>query len=226
MNPATRIILATIAVAFVHSALASRPAKNAAARVLGERNRNAFYRPFYIAQSTLSFGGLLAYIGRQPNRVLWHLGKRSAVLLNFCRLAALGGMVTAVRQIGLDRLTGFRGITEWCRGQKVVSREPEAQGPALDPGCRVSGPFRYSRHPLNFLGLPLIWLTPRLTRNRLVFNLAGTLYLVIGSWHEEHRLRQAYREKYDDYRAGTAFFLGRNRLRRLSSRPSNPGPAH
>jgi hypothetical protein len=56
------VVAATIGVALLHSVLASRKAKSVAAQVLGERNRNAFYRPFYIAQSALSFGALMLYL--------------------------------------------------------------------------------------------------------------------------------------------------------------------
>lgn len=194
----------------MHSVLASRTAKSAAARVFGERNRNAFYRPFYIAQSVISFGGLIAYMGRLPNRTMWRTGPNWSVVFNLSRAAALVGMVSAARQIGISRLTGAAGVRDWKLGE-AVPPEPEAQGPALDNGSPISGPFRLSRHPLNFLGLPLIWLTPQMSRNRFVFNLVSTAYLLLGSWHEEHRLRLRYGEKYEAYKRGTSFFFGRKR---------------
>ena len=212
MRTLTRIVLATSAVAVLHSALASRPAKSAAARLVGERNRNAFYRPFFHAQSVVTFGGLLLYIGRQPNREIWRVGTIPTIAFNAIRIAALGAMISAVRQIGLRRLLGVTGVKAWSSGVQEVPAEPEAQGPALDQARPVSGPFRYTRHPLNFLGLPLLWLAPRMTRNRLVFNLVASFYLYLGSWHEEHRLRLAYGEKYEEYRKQAYFLLGHKKL--------------
>jgi protein-S-isoprenylcysteine O-methyltransferase Ste14 len=72
----------------------------------------------------------------------------------------------------------------------------------------AGGPFRWSRHPLNALGLPLLWLSPRMTENGLAFGLVVTGYLYLGSLHEESRLRAAYGEAYEAYRnSGPAFFL-------------------
>jgi methanethiol S-methyltransferase len=196
MGNARRIALAFSAVALLHSVLASRAAKRAAARLVGERNRNAFYRPFYLAQSVVSFGGFLVYLGRMPNRVVWKTGLATAVLFNTARGAALVAMVSAVNQIGWDRLLGFRGLKVWRAGGNEVPPEPEAQGPNLDCGAPITGPFCYSRHPLNFLGLPSIWLRPTITRNWLSFNVLASAYFILGSWHEEQRLRAAYGDKY------------------------------
>jgi methanethiol S-methyltransferase len=47
--------------------------------------------------------------------------------------------------------------------------------------------------------LPILWLNPRMTTNLLAFNAAATIYLVIGSAHEEARLRNAYGANYIAY---------------------------
>ena len=48
-----KIAVATIFFAGVHSVFATRSAKRKATKVLGERNRNGLYRPFYNAQAVL-----------------------------------------------------------------------------------------------------------------------------------------------------------------------------
>ena len=98
---------------------------------------------------------------------------------------------------------------QWL-GDGPVSPEPEAQGPVLDREglANPKGPFTASRHPLNFSPLPILWLWPRMTTSLLAFNAAATVYLFIGSKHEESRLREAYGESYDAYReCGVPFFL-------------------
>jgi methanethiol S-methyltransferase len=116
MGHVGRMALAFSAVASLHSVLASRAAKRAAARLVGERNRNAFYRPFYLAQSVVSFGGLVLYLERMPDRVVWKAGPAMSALFNTARGAALLAMVSAVNQIGWDRLLGIRGFKAWRAG--------------------------------------------------------------------------------------------------------------
>ncbi len=59
MRGALKILAATALFGVAHSVLASRSAKRAAERVLGPETRDALYRPFYLAQSAVTFGGLV-----------------------------------------------------------------------------------------------------------------------------------------------------------------------
>lgn len=208
MRTTIRILLATAAVSLLHSALASRTAKKAAAQLIGERNRNAFYRPFYVAQSTATFGALVWYVLKLPDRVLWKASPRTALAFNTVRLASLAAMTAAVQQVGWRRMLGGQGLSDWRSGKPDIDPEPEAQGPRLTDRTPVTGPFRWSRHPLNFLGLPILWLAPRMTRNWFTFNVLATAYLFLGSRHEERRLRAAYGNRYAEYQKEASFFLG------------------
>lgn len=57
----------------------------------------------------------------------------------------------------------------------------------------------------------------RMTTKLLAFNTAATAYLVIGSWHEEVRLRQAYGQRYEVYRCSGIPFYSPRPARSLSS---------
>src|SRR4051794_33892210 len=112
-------------------------------------------------------------------------------------------------QIGIRRIIGLKSL-ERCLGDGPVPPEPEAQGPALDDDGKMhaAGPFAWSRHPLNFAPLPILWLWPRMTTSLLAFNTAATIYLVVGSLHEEARLREAYGDDYDAYLdSGVPFYV-------------------
>jgi methanethiol S-methyltransferase len=195
----------------VHSALASRAAKRTAAETFGERNRNGLYRVFYIGQSLVSFAILADYIRRQPSRDIYQVQGPLAFVMHAGQVAAVACAFTAANQVGIRRITGWESFEAWL-GDGPVPPEPEAQGPALDAEgrMRAAGPFAWSRHPLNFVPVPIFWLWPRMTTNLLAFNVATTMYLVIGSWHEEARLRQAYGERYISYQnSGVPYYLPR-----------------
>jgi hypothetical protein len=215
---ALRIGVAALVFAAVHSALASRRAKQAAERVAGERTRNGWYRAAYNAQAVATFGALVAYGRRLPDRQLYQARGVLAALLRAGQLAGIAYLAAAVRDVGVARMAGVASLGALVRGEDEVPPEPEAQGPAPADGAgvRATGPFAWSRHPLNFAPLPVLWLNPRMTVNLAAFNAVATLYLIAGSWHEETRLAAAYGADYEAYRrSGVPFYW---------PRPGRPAP--
>lgn len=205
-----KLTAATLLYGAVHSLLASRSAKQKAADLFGERRRNAFYRPFYLAQSVFTFAVFTWYALRLPDKPLYEVKGSRAMVMHCGQLLSLGFAVSAAYQVGLADILGISGLRAWLANRPQVPKEPEAQGPALeeDRRLKVSGPFRFSRHPLNFAPVPIFWLKPKMTVNWAVFSTLSTLYLIIGSKHEESRLRKAYGETYRDYQnSGIAFYL-------------------
>lgn len=204
-----KVAAATAVFGVVHSALASRAAKRAAARVFGERNRNGLYRIVYIGQAFVAVSCLIAYIRRQPSKELYCIEGPLSRLMHAIQAGALVYATDAADQVGLMRISGLASLLAWL-GDGPVPPEPEAQGPALDAeGKQIStGPFGHSRHPLNFAPLPILWLSPRMTTSLLAFNTVATVYLVIGSFHEEARLRKEYGKSYEAYlNSGVPFYL-------------------
>ncbi len=204
-----KVAAATAVFGVVHSLLASRPAKRAAGRTFGERNRNGLYRAAYIGQSLVTFGLLADYIRRQPSRELYRIEGSLAFIMHAIQAGAIVYATAAAGQVGVRRITGIESFLAWL-GDGPVPPEPEAQGPALDDKGlnHAAGPFAWSRHPLNFAPLPILWLWPRMTTSLLAFDTAATIYLVIGSLHEEVRLREEFGEVYDAYlNSGIPYYL-------------------
>lgn len=204
-----KVAAATTAFGIVHSALASSFAKQAAAELCGTRNRNGLYRAFYSGQSLVTLGMLAEYIRRQPNLQLYRIEGPLAAAMHAAQVGSLIYMAAAASQIGICRMLGGECLFNWV-SDGPTEPEPAGQGPALDRRGQdhAAGPFVWSRHPLNFAMVPLLWLWPRMTTNLLVFNTVTTAYLVIGSLHEELRLREAYGDDYEAYQnSGVAFFV-------------------
>jgi methanethiol S-methyltransferase len=203
-----RIALATIAYGVVHSILANRQFKAAVGRVVGEETQRRYYRAFYVAQSLVTFAILLVYARRLPARVIYEVRGPVAWLLRLGQVLGVLHATYAAWTVGIDYLIGLRS---WLggRGERPLPPGPIAQGPELTEEGELAygGPFLWSRHPLNLSPVPVFWLTPRLTDRRLVFNVVSTLYLILGSVHEEARLLAAYGERYAKYReSGVPFF--------------------
>jgi protein-S-isoprenylcysteine O-methyltransferase Ste14 len=196
-----KVMAATVVFGLVHSALASQKAKTSAVRLVGERRRNAWYRPAYLVQSLVTFGSLALYVKGLPNRTLYRVRGPLAGVMQLTRVASVGYAVYAAHHVGIPAMLGWPGLTAWWHGAAVVPREPEAQGPARSggEGLHVAGPFLVSRHPLNLAPLPALWLAPTMTVNLAVLNSVATLYFVLGSVHEERRLRTSYGEAYSAY---------------------------
>lgn len=209
-----KVCVATAVYAVIHSAFASRKAKQVTQSLIGPRYRNALYRPFYLLQSVVTIIPLVAYIRRQPSRTLYHFRGIAAVPF---RLAQGGGILWAVYaayEVGMSEILGIRPVRQLLSGEHEIAPEPEAQGPALtkDGSLQTAGPFRLSRHPLNLAPAIILWLNPRQTTNLAAYNAVGTIYLIVGSWHEELRLRAAYGEVYRHYEKGPVpFYLPRLR---------------
>ena len=207
-SSALRTVLATVVYAVVHSFLASRQAKQLAANLLSERLRNALYRPFYLAQSFITIFFLIRYIQKLPKQTFYALNGPAAVMCRFIQAGALGYATWSAFEVGFYEILGLRGLGQWLAGSINIGPEPEAQGPALSRANKlnVSGPFRVTRHPLNLAPLIVLWANPRMTSNLLAYNIVSTLYLLLGSVHEESRLVHAYGEHYKQYTEGDVPF--------------------
>lgn len=200
MQTIIKTALATLAFATVHSALASGRAKKMAARVVGGKRSQATYRAFYVSQGVLSFAALTAYCASLPTHTVYRIRGPAAVLLRTGQVAGALCLLAGLRQVGLKRWAGVDTLQAWRMGRDMPAA-PVAQGPEMADDGRLDarGLFRWSRHPLNFAGVPLFWLTPHMTTRRLAFNAIGTTYMLLGSLHEEARLRAAYGQAYEYY---------------------------
>lgn len=214
-----RIVRVGLILFGMHSLLASRLCKDAAKRLFGVRYRNGLYRFVYNLQAAIMYGWATVWFLRLPDRPVYQVKAPWSWLLRMGQAASLWMLWHSVRVTGFARFLGLYQLMVLKRGATPFP-EPEAQGPPLDGNghLRVVGPFRYTRHPDNLPIIGVLWLCPKMTVNWLTLALLGSIYAIVGSLHEERRLRQAYGQQYIDYQQSVPFMLPR-------LEPAAPPPA-
>lgn len=196
--------------ALVHSALASVRAKHLARQLAGPRYRNGLYRLLFNVQSGISLGFVLARIARLPDRPLYRVPAPWSWLMYLGQaLFALMGLA-AVRVVGMPWMAGVAEAKELLDEQSTRP-EPEAQGPPPESArtMKIEGPFKYTRHPINWSPLGIFLLFPKMTLKGAVMVALSAVYLIIGSVHEETRLLDRYGGAYLRYQREVPFLFPR-----------------
>src|SRR5215212_6287832 len=200
--------------ALVHSVLASKRAKDLARRISGSRYRDGLYRFAFNAQSVASLLWAAHRFSRLPDRELYRARPPWSWLLRASQAASLGVLLSGVRVMGILSFAGLTPLRDLLAG-KDVRPAPEAQGPPIGSDDEVvrTGAFLFTRHPGNLGALGFFLFLPRMTANRAVLVVLVALYVVLGSMHEEYRLRATYGAAYERYRRVVPFLIPRRSRR-------------
>ncbi len=200
----------TAVYAVLHSILAGEAVKDAFRRRFGETAFHGIYRLVFNLVALLSFAVLAGRFHKLSGRTLYQVPRPWSFLLRLLQLGAAAMALDANVRIGIGRMLGVQGVWEWARGRTPIVQNP-AQGPQLtdDLPFRTGGSFALTRHPNNLVPFVLFWANPRMTLRFLVFTAVATVYLLLGSAHEETRLGDAYGRRYSRYRVRVPFYFPR-----------------
>ena len=190
---------ATVGFALWHSFLCSLPVKTRLTDAL--QKRGLTYRLFFNLQSAVTFGALILWILTRPKRTIYRFEKWKKLPFWLGQLTFLAICLWSVAHLQPAR---------FLLGQS--DDEPDAQGPNIHQNGKIEadGPFRWSRHPLEWAPMLLLFSTPHLKTNWLAFNVLGTIYSLFGALHEEKRLERASKN-YVRYQKQVGFFFGRRK---------------
>jgi methanethiol S-methyltransferase len=207
---AGRVALVCLLWAAVHSLLASKRVKELVGGAVGPRYLNGLYRLAYNLQSLVLVAWVARWFVRLPDKELYRARPPLSWILRVGQAASLGVLFSGIRVIGVLDFAGLTSLWDLLAG-----RDPrpgtEAQGPPIGADGEVvrAGAFRATRHPGNLGALGFFALFPRMTANRAVLAALAALYAVLGSAHEEHRLRAAYGAAFERYKDTAPFFVPR-----------------
>lgn len=170
--------------------LASMKAKELALRWFGASFMR-FYRLLYNGFSILTFIPIMGIAALTKGPKLYVVPMPWAGLMVLGEFLAVAGLVIALVQTDVWGFIGLRQLGE--------RNEPTQ--------LKIGGLYRYIRHPLYLMGLVFIWLFPYMTGAILVFNISLTIYILIGVFFEERKLRREFGQEYIAYAAKTPMLI-------------------
>ena len=184
------LIFAIVLWGVVHSVMASLGFKQLLQNTLGDGTMR-FYRLFYNVFSAISFMPILYLMATLPNKDLYQVSSP----WNYVMLAGQGIstllLIVAVLQTDTLSFVGLRQLFSDEKNGKLVT----------------SGLYRFVRHPLYTFGLLILWLSPNMTLNSLVFYTSLTVYILVGAYFEERKLVREFGQAYIDYKASTPMLI-------------------
>ncbi|MEJ2749068.1 MAG: isoprenylcysteine carboxylmethyltransferase family protein [Anaerolineae bacterium] len=188
----TTFIIIFISWALLHSLMAARRTKDWVRARIGERPYQGLYRLFYNLLAGVTFLPVLWITAVElPHRQLWNLSAPWSYAANLVQLIGLIGLGIALFQTDFWDFVGLRQAVRYISGEEEIN---------LPPKLVTSGMYAFVRHPLYFFSLLVIWFTPLMTLQTLIFNFFATMYLWAGSRVEERRLADFFGPAYEEYR--------------------------
>jgi protein-S-isoprenylcysteine O-methyltransferase Ste14 len=186
------ILLSVAAYGLVHSFLASLWAKAQVRRLFGP-TADRLYRLVYNSIAVVTLFPLLTLPVVLPGRTLYRLQPPWSWMALGIQFLAFLALVLGVLQTGAGSFMGLRQLA----------------GPieTTAPRLVITGLYRFVRHPLYTAGLVFIWVTPVMNTNLLAFYAGLTIYIGVGTLHEEYRLRREFGEAYREYQRSTPMLI-------------------
>ncbi len=174
----------------IHSFLASHKVKKELAEQYG--SLIAFYRLIYNIIAFASFY-LIYEISPRPDVLVYDLPSPYDLLILIPQFLALAGVLWALKYFCIREFLGIDQIKRYFRKEYSPGDLDEKLSLVID------GPYRYTRHPIYFFSIIIIFLRPEMDLFDLTFFLCIAVYFYIGSYYEEKKLVENFGEIYKKY---------------------------
>lgn len=183
--PAALINLALIALFGIqHSVMARGGFKQKWTKFIPEPIERSTYMLF-----TVIVLGILFYFWQPVNAVIWDL--KSPQLSNiFIIISLIGWVMVLITTFLINHfdLFGLRQVYYYLKNKKFENIEFKT--PSL---------YKMVRHPMYLGFLIAFWFAPLMTLGHLIFSIGMSVYILIGIYHEEKDLVNAFGENYMNY---------------------------
>ncbi len=171
----------------LHSFLAGHWAKAAVRRIIGPA-ADRFYRLAFNALAILTFLPVLAVLATHIGHLIYWVGWPWWIAVEFGQISGAVLLVASFLRSDPAYFSGLRQLGVGNAAGRLVT----------------TGPYAIVRHPLYTTALIALWCSPILTTGILAFNIAATLYILIGSELEERKLVAEYGDEYRNYKRRVA----------------------
>ena len=204
------VIVYFIVWAVLHSFLASRRAKAWAKSLFGPGVRR-WYRFAFVLCAVLSLAPLAALMVLLPDRMVYSLASPWRWVMTAGQALSLGFLIWTIMG---TRPTDFIGVSQ------LIGRSRQGK-----PKLTESGLYGLVRHPMYLFSLPIMWLSPSMTINRLTLYALISIYFFVGTYHEEILLEEEFGQDYAEYKKRVPRLIPFLRLRRpfFGPRDARPG---
>ncbi len=188
------LILLVVAIwGSVHSFLASLTWKNALEKRFGMVYKK-YYRLTYVLFGSFSFILVLAAVVFLPDKQMYVIPLPWVIMTGLLQLA---GALLVVYSVGQTGAFVFLGLSQAFDPKSIDKMVPFI----------TRGAFKFVRHPIYTGSFLIIWLFPTMSQNILAFNIAATIYIMVGIIFEERKLVAEFGERYIDYRKRTPMLI-------------------
>ena len=149
--------------------------------------RPPYFPPFFGISSALAL--LVVLIGWQESSyVLFSAEGLYRAFFRLLFLVSVAGFLWAAHS--LQSFDSF--------GAKTLLRHVNNRRPKNVP-LTIQGPYKLVRHPLYFLSLLMIWSSPDISADRMLFNVLWSAWIIIATRLEEKDLVAKYGDAYRNY---------------------------
>ena len=178
------VFLSMAAWSAFHSWIAAPSTKERVRRIFGSQI-DRYYRLVFVFAAGLTLFPILGMLILFPSQSLWVI--RAPWVYLSVSIQVVSAVIVIISVIQTDPMI-FVG---WRQLQNPDAEEKKEM--------ITSGLYGLVRHPQFLFSIILLWLFPYMTNLVLAFNIASTLYFLVGTFIEESKLKQHFGEKYEAY---------------------------